>query len=66
MSKNSTVKKILLIGVILFLIALDWAALDDITTGQEPNYAGEYAILIISVIIFVFLGILKIRSKRLT
>jgi len=52
--------------LIVTLLALDWAALDDITTGQEPNYTGEYAMLIISVIIFVFLGILKIRSKRLT
>jgi len=59
-------KKIWVWLIVFTLLLLDWAALDDITTGQEPNYAGEYAILIISVIIFVFLGILKIRSKRLT
>jgi len=34
---------------------LDWAALDDITTGNEPNYFGEYGILLVSAAIFLWL-----------
>ncbi|HBL52372.1 MAG: hypothetical protein A3D24_03985 [Candidatus Blackburnbacteria bacterium RIFCSPHIGHO2_02_FULL_39_13] len=53
----------LLVGMIL---VLDWAALDDITTGNEPNHAGEYAVLALSALIFIFLGIRffqRIRGK---
>ena len=46
-----------LFGISIFVIlALDWAALDDITTGIEPNYTGEYVILILSLLIFGFMG----------
>ena len=46
-----------LFGISIFVIlALDWAALDDITTGIEPNYTGEYLILILSLLIFGFMG----------
>jgi hypothetical protein len=34
---------------IAIVLALDWAALDDITTGIEPSFVGEYATLIASV-----------------
>jgi len=45
-----------LFGISIFVIlALDWAALDDITTGIEPNYTGEYLILILSLLIFGFM-----------
>lgn len=46
------------------LFLLDFAALDDITTGNEPNFYLEYAILIISV--FVFIGLAVIYRKRNT
>jgi len=46
-----------LFGISIFVIlALDWAALDDITTGIEPNYTGEYLILILSLFIFALMG----------
>ena len=46
-----------LFGISIFVIlALDWAALDDITTGIEPNYTGEYVILILSLFIFALMG----------
>lgn len=31
------------------LVLLDLAALDDITTGAEPNFYGEYTMLAVSV-----------------
>ncbi len=49
-------KKKLLIGLVAIVFILDWLALDDITTGNEPNYVGEYAILVISVPILLFFG----------
>ena len=49
-------KKLLLAGFVIILLLLDFAALDDITTGNEPSYIEEYAILIVSAIIFVLLG----------
>ncbi len=56
-------KRAVIIGGIIALLLLDWAALDDITTGNEPNYQGEYAILIGSVIIFVVLGLFLCKRK---
>jgi len=49
-------KKFLFGISILVILALDWAALDDITTGIEPNYTGEYLILILSLFIFALMG----------
>lgn len=54
-------RRILVILVISVFILLDWAALDDITTGNEPNYWGEYAILLVSAAIFAYLLWRKIR-----
>ena len=48
-------RRVLVILVISVFILLDWAALDDITTGNEPNLYGEYATLLMSVAIFAFL-----------
>ncbi|EKD91203.1 MAG: hypothetical protein ACD_30C00039G0010 [uncultured bacterium] len=39
--------------VILTLLVLDYSALDDITTGNEPDYTLEYAILALSAVIFL-------------
>ena len=41
-------KKFLAIAAVFVILALDWAALDDITTGREPDFTAEYAILITS------------------
>jgi len=29
------------------LLALVWAAADDMTTGNEPDYRGEYLVLVV-------------------
>lgn len=39
----------------LVLLALDWAALDDITTGHEPSLVLEIALLALSAPLLVFL-----------
>ncbi|MBI4539917.1 MAG: hypothetical protein HY704_10465 [Gemmatimonadetes bacterium] len=33
---------------VLLVLLLDWAALDDITTGNEPGYALEYLMVVVS------------------
>jgi hypothetical protein len=58
-------KKSSVVFLVLILLLLDWLALDDITTGQEPNYYGEYTMLVISVPAIAGLTILwkKITKK---
>jgi len=37
------------------VLAVDWAALDDITTGNEPDFVGEFVALAVSVPILLLL-----------
>lgn len=55
------INKYLILGIVLVLLVIDWAALDDITTGSEPNYNGEWDILLFSLIIF---GLLLYSHKK--
>lgn len=48
-------KKKLIIIMTIILLSLDWAALDDITTGHESSFLAEYLILLLSIPIFVFI-----------
>lgn len=57
-------KKFLLIGLIVIFLLLDWAALDDITTGNEPSFFGEYLMLTVSIPVLVFSGYLLYHGKR--
>lgn len=47
------------------ILIMDWAALDDITTGKESNYLGEYIVLFISIPLVLILtsGIIIKRKK---
>jgi lipid II:glycine glycyltransferase (peptidoglycan interpeptide bridge formation enzyme) len=54
--------KIIQVSFVLIILALDWAALDDITTGNEPNFNAEYLMLIISGIIFGFMAFIYINK----
>lgn len=60
---TNMIKRIPKTAFIVVILLLDYAALDDITTGNEPNYYGEYAILVISAIIFGFL-VFKYLKRR--
>lgn len=42
-------RRAVILLAIAIVLALDWAALDDITTGMEPGFVGEYATLVASV-----------------
>ncbi|MFC1652054.1 hypothetical protein ACFL24_02820 [Patescibacteria group bacterium] len=57
-------KTVLLIVVILFVLSLDFAALQDIMKEKESNYYAEYAILSFSVMLFAVLGLVKLRKKK--
>ena len=46
-------KRILLALTILGILILNIAALDDITTGNEPDYRLEWATVILSLVILV-------------
>jgi len=55
--------KLLLVIFMILILILDFAALDDITTGNEPNLTEEYIILFISIPILIFLGFLLWKRK---
>lgn len=57
-------KKITKLAIIIILLALNWAALDDITTGNEPNYNGEYIVLAVSSFIFGMLIFIHIKKWK--
>lgn len=52
------------IFLILILLLLDFAALDDITTGNEPTYLGEYLFLGFSVLVFGLLAYIYKKTKE--
>lgn len=59
-------KRLCVLGWVL-LFALNWLALDDITTGNETNYWGEWAIVIVSgvfVLMYVVYRALTGKSRK--
>ena len=56
-------KKLLAIILVVVVLALDWAALDDITTGLESDYLGEYAVLGVSLLFLLLLGWVVLRNR---
>jgi len=57
-------KKKLLILLVLVVLVLDWAALDDITTGNEPDYIGEWLFLWLSLLMYGLIGWWVWQQKR--
>ena len=57
--------KALVWEIVLSLLVLDWVALDDITTGNEPNFFLEYAFLLIGVLVFSLIGFIVLKKKGL-
>lgn len=49
-------KKVLMMCVIVVLFVLDWVALDDLTTGNEPDKRQEMAMVIVSVPFLILIG----------
>ena len=57
-------KKKLLFGFIVVLLLLDWAALDDITTGKEPTLTEEYLTLIVSIPLLFAAGYFLLKGRK--
>ncbi len=58
-------KTLLLVGIVVLLLALDWAALHDILKG-EPNLYAEYGMILFSIIMFgvmIFIGLRRKNKK---
>ena len=51
-------------GIVLVLLALDWAALHDIAKGSELDYTGEYTTLLASLPVFGFVLMATIRKLQ--
>ena len=65
MEGDDKMRTVLLIGTIVLLLLLDWAALHDILKG-EPNLYAEYGMILFSIIVFgvmIFIG-LRRKNKR--
>jgi hypothetical protein len=68
MKGSDEMKSFLLIGIVLFLLALDWAAQHHILSG-EPNLHGGYGMIMLSVIVSAILiltrltGLTQLRAK---
>jgi hypothetical protein len=63
--RGDKMKTVLLIGMVLLLLALDWATLHDILKG-EPNLYAEYGMILFSAMIFgamIFIG-MRGRDRR--
>jgi hypothetical protein len=59
-----TPKGVALVLCVIILLALNWAALDDITTGSEQSRFSEWAILFVTlggIVVGVLVGLRKRR-----
>jgi len=55
-----TPKGVALVLCVIVLLALNWLALDDITTGSERSYVSEWAVLFVTlggVVVGVLVGL---------
>ena len=61
----TTGKRILVWMGVVALVLLNWAALDDITTGKQPDFILEYSFVITSFLLLVgWLALLWRRVER--
>ena len=58
-------RDVVLIAIVLILLALDLAELHDILKG-EPDFYGEYGMLVFSAIVFGLLGFAGLRKRDRT
>jgi hypothetical protein len=60
-----TLKGVALVLCVVALVALNWAALDDITTGSEPSYVLEWAVVFVTLgglVVGVLVGLSRKRE----
>ena len=58
----STIKRLSVWIGVLALVLLNWAALDDITTGSQPSFILEYSVVGASVLVLI--GALLLSWRR--
>ena len=56
------IKKLFWYAVTGVILLFDYAALDDITTGNEPNYTTEYVALALSVVLIFLIFRFALRK----
>ncbi len=56
-------KRFVLSGISVALLALTYAALDDITTGREPSFALEWSMVVAAAIWFMALAASALRRR---
>lgn len=59
-----TPKNVALVLCIVVLLALNWLALDDITTGSEQSYFFEWAIFFVTLGGIVLGALVGLRRRR--
>ena len=59
-----SIVRLLLTLAILAILAVDYAALDDITTGTETSFAAEWTWLVLSTPFLCLLGWALFRHRR--
>ena len=50
--------------VIMMSLVLVWLALDDITTGSEPEVVGEWMVVVLGLLSAVGVGFSMLRDRR--
>jgi hypothetical protein len=53
-------KRRLLVVISIALLVLCWAALDEITTGNQPDHVWEWMCVLLTVVWFAGLGVARI------
>ena len=57
------ISKYVMPSIVVLILILDFLALDDITTGNQPNYWGEWDFLIASIFAFGLISYSKLGKS---
>lgn len=63
-TNRPVIARLFLLIVSTVIVLLDWAALDDITTNQQTDYTGEYAMLASSALLLPLLIYVWIKLNQ--
>lgn len=59
-----TPRRVALVLCVIVLLALNWLALDDITTGSEQSYSFEWAVFFVTLGGIVLGALVGLRRRR--
>lgn len=49
--------------MVIVLVGLAWLAVDDITTGNEPDVRSEIVMVVVTGIVLVVFGVMAMRKR---